>query len=390
MKILHLSEIPQAFYDKLGYPSESKCGDFVQISTAEADAYYDAALECFKCVDEATEYVIERGLLGTLGVPEYMHSLVAKSYKNYTQHPHMLGRFDFAGGLQQIPIKLLEFNADTPFGIFETSAVQYALAKYHGLEPDTKQFNTLFEQLVEFFSHLKKERPERNILFTNVADGEDDLNTRMLHEACGEIFPYTHTLYRHWSSVAVAEDYHICVAEQFDATKDMWRVINFDTIVKMVPWDWLFAEDSAFAKLIAEAMLAQPDTVVCNPAYAAAYQSKALMRYMWQLFPHSPYLLFTHDTKPDVPHMPYVRKPVYGREGDNIYMYTGTGSVETSGAYGDDAMIYQELAQMVWHEGYCYQAGVYVSMEEPCALNFRRSKTAIIVTDDEICGHIID
>ncbi len=387
MKILHLTDIPQSLYDKLGYPSEGKCSDFVQISEAQAEAYYDAALECFKLVDAATEYVIENGLLATLGIPEYMHNLVAKTYENYIQHPHMLGRFDFAGGLQDIPIKLIEFNGDTPFGIFETSAVQYALAQHHGLNPDEKQFNTLFEQLIEFFDHLKQQRPEQQILFTNVADGEDDLNTRMLHEACGDLFP--HTLYRHWSSMAVGEDYDLCVTEQFDAEKDMWRVINFDTVVKMVPWDWLFKEDADFTKLIAEAMLAQPHTVVCNPAYAAAYQSKALMRYMWQLFPQSPYLLFTHDAKPENPHIPYVRKPIYGREGRNIYMFMGSQSLETQGAYEDDELIYQELAHMVRHENYYYQAGVYVSMEEPCGLSFRRSKTPIIVRDDEICGHII-
>ncbi len=385
MRILQFPEIPLAVYEKLNYPAHGKCSDIVEISSAQADAYYDAALECFKLLDEATEYVINQGLLSTIGVPEYMHTLIKNTYANYTYHPHMLGRFDFAGGLQSIPIKLMEFNADTPFSLFEVSTVQYALATAYGLNPDEKQFNTLFEQLIEFFTYLKKQNPHRSILCTNVKDGEDDLNTYILEEACREVF--SEVYYRHWSAVSVGTDDEICVVEK---QKDgLWRTTTFDTIVKMVPWDWLFKEDPAFAKLIANALLENPHTVVCNPAYAAAYQSKALLQYMWQLFPDSPYLLFTHNVKPDNPSIPYVRKPMYGREGDNIYLYMGNGAVETAGNYGEGPVIYQELAQMIQYEDYYYQAGVFVSMEEPCGLGFRRSKNPIIVTNDDLCGHII-
>ncbi len=385
MKVLTLPEVPLKVYEELDYPAEGKCSDVVQISSAEADAYYEAALHCFKRVDEATEYVIEQGMLSSLGVPTYMHKLIEHTYTNYTYHPHMLGRFDFAGGLKNVPIKLIEFNADTPFSIFEVSTVQYALAKAHGLNPDEKQFNTLFEQLVEFFSYLKKQKSHRSILCTNIKHGEDDLNTHILEEACGQVFE--NTAYRHWTSVSVGADDALCVVEKLD--DGLWHTMNFDTIVKMVPWDWLFKEDPSFAKLIANALLAHPNTVVCNPAYAAVYQSKALMATMFQLFPDDPYLLFTHDSKPDNPSIPYVRKPMYGREGENIYLYTGSGTVETAGDYGDGPMVYQEVAQMIQHEGYYYQAGVFVSMEEPCGLGFRRSKSPIIVTHDALCGHII-
>lgn len=381
MEILQLPPVPDAFYDSLGYPREGKCADMVVISEAEAEAFYEAAAECFRMVDAATEHVIRHGLLRQMGIPAYMDALIAETYENYRRHPHMIGRFDFAGGVDGLPIKLLEFNADTPFSIFEVSTVQYALAKFHGLDPDTRQYNRLFEALQDFFVYLRQQHPHASVLFTNAADGEDDVNTQIIREAAGDCMPGD---YLHWTDVCIDRRQGVC---SVDAGGRYIRNL-YNVIIKMVPWDLLFLEDEHMARELARSMQEHPDTVVCNPPYAAVYQSKALAAVMWELFPDSPYLLRSSMTpwRTDS----YVRKPIWGREGRNIAVFEdGVCIARTDGFYGKQPELFQERAQLASGGSRFYQAGVFISMEEPCGIGFRRSASPVITTDDELCGHIL-
>ena len=415
IKIEHLTEVPDSFYEELNYPKEGKCSDIIHISNKEADNYYEAAKECFHMVDKATEYVIENKLYKTLGIPEYMWNMIEYSYNNYILYPHMLGRFDFAGGLNNIPIKLIEFNADTPFSIFEVSSVQYALAKYAGYDPDNKQFNTLFESLVEFFKYLilKYDKIIRyrncfnphdiKIGFTNHKDGEDDLNTIILKEAAEKAieeatdnrFFTPKTYYHHWTDIAVEEDGSILgIVDDPEDTEVPYIYTYFNILIKMIPWDLLILEDEHMCKEIIRGMENFKDRLlVINPPYTCVYQNKGLMVYMKELFPKSPYLLDTrfYDNT-ELPFKNSVIKPIWGREGQNIKIINKENNNinESDGFYKNIPTIVQEKADMIVHENNYYQAGVFISMEEPCGLGFRRSNNEIITTDDCMVGHIID
>lgn len=381
MEILQLPPVPDSFYDSLGYPKEGKCADIVVISEAEAEAFYEAAAECFRMVDAATEYVIQNGLLRQMGIPAYMDAVIKRTYEDYRRHPHMIGRFDFAGGVDGVPIKLLEFNADTPFSIFEVSTVQYALAKFHGLDPDTRQYNRLFETLQDFFVYLRQQHPHASVLFTNAADGEDDVTTQIIREAAGDVMPGD---YLHWTDVCIDRRQGVC---SVDAGGQYIRNL-YNVVIKMVPWDLLFLEDELMARELVRSMEEHPDLVVCNPPYAAIYQSKALAAVMWELFPDSPYLL--RSSMRPLQTKSYVRKPIWGREGRNIAVFeNGDCLAQTDGFYKNQPELFQERAQMASDGARFYQAGVFISMEEPCALGFRRSASPVITTDDELCGHIL-
>lgn len=45
----------------------------------------------------------------------------------------LYGRFDLSGGIDGKPIKLIEFNADTPTLLFEKTVIQYMLLQYNQL-----------------------------------------------------------------------------------------------------------------------------------------------------------------------------------------------------------------------------------------------------------------
>ena len=99
--------------------------ELVEVSEAEAEAYYAAANALYDmCVEAAGEVIAERRYT-ELGIPSNIIELIEDSWER--DDLHLYGRFDLAGGLDGLPIKLIEFNADTPTSLFETAIVQWAL-----------------------------------------------------------------------------------------------------------------------------------------------------------------------------------------------------------------------------------------------------------------------
>lgn len=383
MDLFRFPPFPDSLYDALGYPKEGKCSDILIISQEEADAYYAAAERCFRDVDSAAEYFIASRRLDELGIPDYAVPVIERTYREYMRHPHMLGRFDFAGGLAGLPIKLLEFNADTPFSIFEVSSLQYALARYHELDPDHFQYNSLFEQLRDFFAELLPAQAGRSVLFTNAADGEDDLNTFIIKDAAKHA-ELTGT-YLHWTDVCIDRDHGLCSVDKSGAYIDK----IFHLMIKMVPWDLLFLEDERMACELLRSMERDPGLVVCNPPYAAVYQSKALLAHVQRLFPENPHFLPAAGAP--LPDVAQVAKPIWGREGRNITIWeNGQAVTRTDGFYARQPLIYQQKAELACDGTHYYQAGVFISAEVPCGLGFRRGPSPIITTDDAMIGHIID
>ena len=97
----------------------------IEVSEAEAEAYYEAANALYDMFAEAGQQVIDRQLYLELGIPSNLVGLIEDSWER--DDLHLYGRFDLAGGLDGLPIKLIEFNADTPTSLFETSIVQWSL-----------------------------------------------------------------------------------------------------------------------------------------------------------------------------------------------------------------------------------------------------------------------
>ena len=126
--------------------------ELVVISEAEAEAYYEASNELYDMFVEAAEHVVENNLFHEIGIPFNLIDLIKESWENDV-HWHLYGRFDLAGGIDGKPIKLLEFNADTPTALFETAIIQWAMLKKNNLEEES-QFNALYEALVDNFKRL--------------------------------------------------------------------------------------------------------------------------------------------------------------------------------------------------------------------------------------------
>ena len=357
--------------------------ELLPVSEAEAEAYYKAANELYNMFIEAGQHVIDNNLFKQLGIPENVIQLIKLSWDD--DDWHLYGRFDFAGGVDGKPIKLLEFNADTATSLFETSIIQWALLKSNGMD-ESAQFNNAFEMIGENFRRLitnddgldKFDEYYNNerILFSSVRDlPEDEQTTRLLQRIAIEAGFSTDFTYMDETGFLPDEG----VFNKDEDLTNFW--------FKLWPWEDIAADEPELLDLLTE--IARKRTAVfINPAYTLLFQSKGILKILHELYPDSPYLLAADD-KP-LANVKQVSKPLFGREGGNVSILDANGSTLESvdGPYDIHPMLYQEYAELATDEqGRSYQAGVFFAWEA-CGLGFRRG-TKILNDTATFVPHII-
>ena len=356
----------------------------VVVSEAEAEAYYEAANTLYDMFVEAAQHVLDNRLYVELGIPGNIVELIEDSWDK--DDLHLYGRFDFAGGLDGLPIKLIEFNADTPTSLFETSIVQWALLKANGMD-ESRQFNNLHEMLQENFRRLiTRDKPleefaerygKEKLLFSSVDNlPEDERTVRYLQEVAHEAGLYTDFCYLHEAGFSAEEG----VFNKDGQLADFW--------FKLFPWEDIASDELELTRMLNQSAR-RGVTRILNPAYTLLFQSKGILKVLYDLFPDSPYLLPT-DFKP-LPGRRQVCKKMFGREGANLQVLEadGTVSAETDGPYAHHKPVFQELAAFARDEaGQNYQAGVFY-VWEACGLGFRRGGE-ILNNTSKFVGHVIE
>ena len=357
--------------------------ELVLVSNDEVEAYYEAANTLYDMFAEAGQYVIDNDLFHELNIPFNLVELIKNSWENDV-HWHLYGRFDFAGGVDGKPIKLIEFNADTPTSLYETAIIQWAMLKANGMD-EAKQFNTVFEALKENFKRLVVLEGDTEefaryyegwkILFSSIRGNiEDENTTRLLHTAANEAGFHT--------------DFAYVDEVGFNGSEGIFKDDeNFEYWFKLIPWENIAIEEGDLALLLDE-MVQEQKAIILNPAYTLLFQSKAFMKILWDLFPNHPLLLET--SFEPLKGQKQVEKRAFGREGANTVIYERDMSVieKTEGEYGNFKPIYQAYAELPKDEqGRSYQAGVFFAYEG-CGLGFRRGGL-IMENFSKFVGHRI-
>ncbi|GAB3793148.1 glutathionylspermidine synthase family protein [Spirosoma humi] len=357
--------------------------EVVTVTPAEADAYYEAANELFEMFIAAGQHVIDENRFAELGIPANLVELITLTW-NDDRHIHLYGRFDLAGGVgSNANIKLIEFNADTATCLPETAVVQHAHLRANGLD-ESQQFNSLFETLTGQFEELLAVNPDLQptLLLSAIRDvPEDDANVALLGEAARE----------------AGFDIELDFVDNVDFSAEegiFWQnpkngeFEKLDFWFKLVPWESIAEEEPELLQILTE-IVRKRLAVVLNPAYTLLFQSKYILKILWELYPNHPLLLET-DTKPLVG-KPCVEKVLFGREGANTRILNTDGSERqtTEGDYGDYPKIYQEYVEFPKDQaGNAYQAGVFYA-GEACGLGFRRGGLILDNTAGFV-GHIIE
>ena len=391
MKLKKINPLDNGYLESIGFGwhtdldgSRYIADELVSITDDEAEKFYEAANELYDMYVAAAKYVIDNDLFHELGIPFNLVDIIKASWENDV-HWHIYGRFDLAGGIDGKPIKLIEFNADTPTSLFETAIIQWAMLKFNNIN-EAKQFNNLYEALVENFKRLITLEEDTSkfdeyyegwkILFSSIAGNNEDENTTRLLEAaardagfeCGFAFV---------DEVGFDDDEGI-----------FWNEKNWEYWFKLIPWEMIAIDESDLA-LIIKNIINNQKAIILNPAYTLLFQSKGIMKILWDLHPNHP--LFLQSSFEPLKGKKQVKKPFLAREGANVSIINSDGNIEAQngGEYDNGKFLYQEFAEFAKDSnGDSYQAGVFFAFEG-CALGFRKGKD-IIDNYSKFVGHIIE
>ncbi|MFY0407256.1 glutathionylspermidine synthase family protein [Solicola sp. PLA-1-18] len=330
-----------------------------EVTEAQVDVVWDAteALHemCLAVVPDLCS-----GRYGDLGLPEGTLDLALASFE--AEPPSVYGRFDlvYDGGTE---VKMLEYNADTPTGLVESAVVQWRwLTDPDGGPGDFDQWNRLWEALVERWTALVPELPSR-LVHMIVAQGDDTAEEWMTVEAMADTVRRAglqpKTVYLHHVHLVRAG---IQMADGTTLTRDV-LVDADDLIIEtafcLYPWENMVAETygGALARAARKRQKAGIDgdpmsamVTWIEPLWKVVLSSKMLSVALWDRFGEDPekgrYLLpaFREETAAQVHLTDWVRKPLHGREGDNIVIHAPTYGLDITqpGGYGAEGHIWQQ------------------------------------------------
>lgn len=389
VQLKSLPHPPQAALEKAGWDwalgtdtTPYVVNDMVQVTEQQAENYYEAAGTLYEMLVEAGQHVIDHELFHEMGIPGNLVELIKLSW-NDDRQIHLYGRFDLAGGFGDEPVKLIEFNADTATCIPETAVVQWAHLRINNMD-ESSQFNTVYETLVSQFTFLKEQNSDLtpSILFSTMSGNpEDDTNVTVLMGAAKEAgfdveFTYIDDVeFSNGDGIFYQEPEH-------------GHFVRFDYWFKLVPWEYIGADEPELASMLTE-IVRNRKAVVLNPAYTLLFQSKYILKVLWELYPYHPLLLQTETEV--LAHKKSVSKVLLGREGANVVIHDEGGQIleSAAGEYDGQPRIYQEYVPLPTDaEGHTYQAGVFFA-GEACGLGFRRGGK-ILDNTAQFVGHVIE
>ena len=250
--------------------------------------------------------------------------------------PTLYGRFDYAydgiDGSLPIP-KMLEYNADTPTGLVEAAVVQWFWLQ--DVFPAADQWNGIYEALIDRFAELSPLLPGVGdstpfyFAYTGKEEyGEDIMNVSLLRETAEKAGLQTRLIEMTQIGFDHGSEYHRPHFVDFLGEE-------IERIFKLYPHEDLAHED--FGPYLAQTA---PQGWV-EPAWKMFLSTKMLPAAMWHLYPTDEALLPTYIDKPSSMDE-YVKKPLHGREGDNIEIVSKNYSTKQSGRYGEEGYVYQQ------------------------------------------------
>lgn len=340
--------------------------EMVEITQKEADDYYSACNELYDMYVEAAEWAIEKDLFFDLDIPTSLVPMIRESWEQDV-HWHLYGRFDLAGGLDGKPIKLLEFNADTPTMLYETAVIQWALLKFNGYD-SSLQFNNIYEAIGENFKRMITLGEDTSrfseiyegwkILFSSISGNiEEERTTKFLEEIAKSVG--FETGFSYIDEVRFSEEEGVFAND-----------VNYEFLFKLLPWENIAIDEPELA-LIMRSMMENKNTIFLNPAYTLMFQSKRFLKLLWDLFPNHPLLLET--SFEPLKDKKQVKKTAFGREGANIEILDASNKIILSndGIYGNHKSVYQEFYELNKAGEFYYQPNVFYAYEA-CGLGFRK------------------
>lgn len=373
----HTTPEGQAYWD------ESVCWRF---DAAEIDRIEAATDELWGMCLQAVGQVVEAGDIDRFGYAPEICDLIAHSWRGRDLWPGVYARFDLA--YDGTDLKLLELNGDTPTSLVEAAVIQWWWLQ--DVFPDADQFNSLHEKLISAFRKLQPPSPAGapppELHFTCVTPHAEDEGTIAYLGVCAAEAGL--------ASRFVALD-QIGWREAADGSGRFVdeRDAPIRSLFKLSPWEWLL-EDPFGVQLAAEA--ASDRLQVVEPAWKMLASHKGLLVVLAEMFAGHPLILEATED-PDVARTygEFARKPVHGREGQNVSLLRaglfGTRELaQSGGAYGGDEVIYQRRASLAQADGAWAVLGSWVVDGQACGMGVREAAGPITGDTARFVPHVMD
>jgi glutathionylspermidine synthase len=345
--------------------------EMLGLRTEEEAAFLAAGQTAFQLLREAAKTVVSSPrLLALFGIPAHCHDLLRWSVE-HEWDDYLVGRFDFAGGLDGLPIKLLEFNADTCSLMVETAFLQPRLLQ------DTKKNGLKNDLLTSLTGRLRTLGREQNLLLTDLGFAEDQLTASVLGRAARQAG---------WEDVGSASLESVIFDPDDAVLQNLGngQAKAYDNVYKAFPWDFVAFEEPELWEILTE-LITHRRVKIWNPAWSMLLQAKGILAVAYEQNPRHPLLLETNWSASTLRARQYVSKPIWGRMGENVSVFHSPNypTATTQGDFAGGPMIYQELAHFAKdREDYRYQLSTFYT-DHSCATVARRQADEILDDDAE-------
>lgn len=326
---------------------------------------------CLEVVDRAVK---DESLMEQLAIPPLYWEAIAESWR--CQDPSLYGRMDFVW-CGNGPVKLLEYNADTPTSLYESAYFQWLWmedARRNGtIARDADQYNAIQDKLIARFAELDAPAP---LYFCCCKDTQEDRGTVLYLEDCA-IQAGLETRFIH------IEDIGLGVGGVLTDLAD--NVI--ERAFKLYPLEWMMRDENG-------PLLRKRREQWIEPLWKGVLSNKGLLPLLWRFFPNHPNLLpawFAGEIRQIPASASYVRKPLFSREGGNITIFDGQQRVIDSadGDYGEEPVIYQAFQPLPrFGESYTL-IGSWIVDDEAVGMGIREDNTLITKDTSRFVPHYI-
>lgn len=320
------------------------------------------------CLNIVAEAIHRPEGLNEFHIPAHVQDVIRASWRR--QDPFLIGRFDLAWCKGQL--KLIEYNADTPATLPESTRMQnmWHQQKGHPHDHAPLEAHTLIQHLREL------RRTGRIDPIVHIVPYPDNIEDT------------THAVYYgQWVQQAGMKAVH-CELKDLDITHQgqllhQGRIVR--SMIRMYPWELMFRDPGA-------RHLQNCGCTFLNPPWTALLSNKALLPALWKRFPGHPNLLAAGYSPQDVTALrpgPYVEKPLHARGGENVRVLIGEKVIcAQDGTYGAYPRIYQEFAD---HriDGVTASIGAWTIGDRFAGLTMRESPDPIVRHTSPIVPHIV-
>lgn len=335
---------------------------YYEFTAAEIDEIEKATYALNELCLKAVEHAVSNKLLDRFDVPPQFVPWLEQSWENDSLT--MYGRYDFAYDGRG-PVKLLEYNADTPTALLEAAVIQW-----HWLQdkfPGGDQFNSIHERLIEFWKTLSPPC-EGPVHCLSLGDHLEDFMTanyvRDTAEQAGLKSIYLPIERVGWNSA------RRCFVDEDEGL--------LRTVFKLYPWEWMLDEE--FGQHLPQARVRWFEA-----PWKLILSHKEILVLLWEMFPECPYLLRAGR---EPWNQTYAQKPARGREGANVrIVVNGSVAAESDGEYGDGRFIYQDVKAIAPFDGNYPILGSWLVNGYACGIGIREDHSPITRNTSRFVPH---